>query len=561
VHRRPGAGYDHVDDRFAGRTHLTRRGAVLGRVFASRTLRRVALAFLGFSCAEHGVWVAMIVYAYQQGGTTEAAVIAVVQLLPAAAVAPWASRLADRRGGAVGLFVGYVVQALAMGVTAALLFLDAPAAAAYAGAVVAASAVTLTRPAQAALVPTLVEEPAELTAANAVIGWIESISLFVGPALTGVLIGLSGPAASFTVFGVAVAGSALLVAGIARRAWGATGGAPTEEEAADRGVIAALRAQPGAAALLGVCSIQFVAYGALDVLIVVLAVELLSLGASGAGYLNAAFGVGGIAGGMGTLWLIGREHLAPPLVAAVLAWGLAFFMIGVLPSVIGAFLLFAVAGAAWTMLDVAGRTLLQRAMPPDVRGRVFGMLEGLSMLSLALGSLLVPALAALGGPRVAVGGIGALLILVAVGSFRLVRNLDRAAAPVAQELELVRASPLFNMLSAPVLEDLARSLVPVHVPAGEEFLREGEAGERFYLVSAGRASVSARGRQVAELDAGDGFGEIALLRDGIRTSTVTSLEPLSLYALDRRPFLAAVTGSMQAERAAHEMAAERLSVH
>jgi MFS family permease len=540
---------------------LTQRGTVLRRVFASRTLRRVALAFLGFSCAEHGVWVAMIVYAYQQGGTTEAAVIAVVQLLPAAAVAPWASRLADRRGGAVGLWAGYVVQALGMGLTATLLFLDAPPAAAYAGAVVAASAVTLTRPAQAALIPTLVEKPAELTAANAVIGWVESASLFIGPALTGLLIGLSGPAASFAVFGVVVAGCALLVSGIARHAWHATGVAATEEDARATGAMAALREQPGAVALLAVCSIQFVAYGALDVLIVVLAVELLSLGASGAGYLNAAFGAGGVLGGIGTLWLVGRSHLAPPLVTAVLAWGLAFFVIGVWPSAIGAFLLFAVAGAAWTMLDVAGRTLLQRAMPPDVRGRVFGVLEGLSMLSLALGSLAVPALAALGGPRVAVGGVGALLILVAVASLRLVRNLDRAGAPLPEELELLRASPLFGMLSVPVLEDLARGLVQVDVPANQVFVREGEHGERFYLVGSGRVAVSVQGRQVAELGPGDGFGEIALLRDGIRTSTVTATEPLTLLALDRERFLAAVTGSPQAQLAAEDMAAERIRAH
>lgn len=503
----------------------------------------------------------MIVYAYQQGGTTEAAVIAVVQLLPAAAVAPWASRLADRRGGAVGLWTGYVVQALGMGVTAALLFLDAPPAAAYAGAVVAASAVTLTRPAQAALVPTLVEKPAELTAANAVTGWVESTSLFLGPALTGVLIGISGPAASFAVFGLVVAGCALLVSGIARHAWQATGAVAIEEDARDSGAMAALREQPGAAALLAVCSIQFVAYGALDVLIVVLAVDLLSLGAPGAGYLNAAFGAGGVAGGIGTLWLVGRNKLTPPLVTAVLVWGVAFFAIGAWPSAVGAFLLFAVAGGAWTMLDVAGRTLLQRAMPPDVRGRVFGVLEGLSMLSLALGSLLVPALAALGGPRVAVGGIGALLMLVAIASFRLVRKLDRAAAPLPKELAVLRASPLFGLLSVPMLEDLARGLVPVAVPAGEVVIREGERGERFYLVGTGRLAVSVQGRQVAELGPGDGFGEIALLRDGIRTSTVTAIEPVALLALDREPFLAAVTGSRQAQLAAEDMAAERIRAH
>src|SRR3982074_2390848 len=124
---------------------MNHRRAVLGRVRANPRLRRLELAFFAFGAAEYGVWVAVLVYAYQRGGTTMAAAIAVLQLIPAAIVAPVAAGLGERRGGAVVLRIGYLVQALAMGTTAASLLLDAPPAAAYAGAVVAASAVTLTR--------------------------------------------------------------------------------------------------------------------------------------------------------------------------------------------------------------------------------------------------------------------------------------------------------------------------------------------------------------------------------------------------------------------------------
>jgi MFS family permease len=540
---------------------LTERGAVLRRVVGSRVLRRIEVAFLGFSCAEHGVWVAMIVYAYQQGGTSEAGAIAVVQLLPAAVVAPWASRLADRRGGAVGLWTGYVAQALGMGATAFLLFADAPAPAAYAGAVVAASAVTLTRPAQAALLPTLVDDPAELTAANAVTGWLESISIFLGPAISGALIAISGPGASFAVFAAAATASAVLVAPIARSDWQASSGTGWSATGEGSGALAALRAEPGAVALLLVFAIQFVAYGAFDVLVVVLAIEVLEIGASGGGFLNAAFGAGGVVGGVGAVWLIGRQRLVPPLLAAATVWGAAFVLIGALPTVLGTFALMVAAGGAWTVLDVAGRTLLQRAMPDDVRGRVFGVLEGLSMLSLAVGSLTVPALAALGGPRTAVAGVGALLIVIAATTIALLRDLDRAAAPADLELALLRGSTLFGMLSPPVLEGLARSLAPVRFAAGEVVVREGAVGDRFYLIAHGRVSVSARGRGLATLGPGDGFGEIALLRDGIRTSTVTAREPVKLYELERGPFLAAITGHPRAARAAERLASERLRAH
>jgi hypothetical protein len=500
----------------------------------------------------------MIVYAYQQGGTAEAAAIAVIQLLPAAVVAPWASRLTDRRGGGVGLWTGYVAQALGMGATAALLLLDAPAATAYAGAIVASCAVTLTRPAQAAVLPTLVDEPAELTAANAVTGWLEGVSVFAGPALSGVLIGLDGPGAAFALFALAATGSAVLVAPVARTAWSATA-TPADEGPQERpGAVAALRSEPGAVALLAIFAVQFVTYGAFDVLVVVLAIEVIDIGASGGGYLNAVFGAGGILGGIGALWLVGRDRLVPPLLAAATAWGAAFVLIGAWPTVVGAFAFFAAAGAAWTMLDISGRTLLQRAMPADVRGRVFGVLEGLSMLCLAVGSALVPLLAYVGGPRLAVACVGAVLIVVAGATVRVLGRLDRAAVPLDTELALLRASPLFGMLAAPQLEALARSLEPLRVEAGT-VVREGEPGDRFFLVGAGRLTVSKDGRRLRELGPGDGFGEIALLRDGVRTSTVTASEPVSLYALDREPFLDAVTGSPHAHRAAERLAAERLS--
>ena len=538
---------------------MNARVAVLRRVLGSRVLRRVELAFLGFSCAEHAVWVAMLVYAYQRGGTAEAAGIAVAQLLPAAVVAPLASRLTDRRGGGTGLWVGYVAQALGMGATAVLLLSDAPALAVYAGAIFAASAVTLTRPAQSALLPELVDEPAELTAANAVTGWLESVSVFAGPGLAGLLIAITGPGAVFAVFAAAAVASALLVAPLARRSRG--GRSDTEDTTTAERPLAVLREHPGALGLMVVIAIQFVAYGAFDVLVVVMAIELVGLGAAGAGYLNAAFGIGGILGGIGTLWLVGRDRLVPPLLGAVTAWGGAFVLIGVWPTVAGAFILLAAAGSAWTLLDVAARTLMQRAMPAGVRGRVFGMVEGMSMLALALGSALVPILAALGGARAAVAGTGVLLIVAGGAVIGRLRGLDGSTAPAGRELELLRSSPMFGVLAADVLEGLAQSLAPVRVPPGTAVVRQGEAGDRFYLVAEGRMAVTVDGRQVGVLEPGDGFGEIALLRDGVRTSTVEAIEPALVYELERAPFLEALTGHPGARQAAESLADERLRAH
>jgi len=68
----------------------------LRTVLAARALRRSLLAYLLFNTAEWAVWVAILVYAYQQGGTAAAALASLVQLLPAAAVAPLAAIMGDR---------------------------------------------------------------------------------------------------------------------------------------------------------------------------------------------------------------------------------------------------------------------------------------------------------------------------------------------------------------------------------------------------------------------------------------------------------------------------------
>ena len=120
-------------------------------------------------------------------------------------------------------------------------------------------------------------------------------------------------------------------------------------------------------------------------LLVVLAIGVLEMGESGAGYLSAAFGAGGILGSVAALSLIGRRRLASPLIAAAAGWAALTVALGAWPTVGGAFLLLAIAGAARTVVEVAGRTMLLRGAPAEVRGRVFGLLEGVSMLGLALG--------------------------------------------------------------------------------------------------------------------------------------------------------------------------------
>lgn len=238
----------------------------------------------------------------------------------------------------------------------------------------------------------------QLIATNVVSGWIESAAVLVAPAVTGILLAVGSAGTVFAVMAGLVLLGALAVAGIA---------GPPPGGAERRSVLAGLSETPRL--LVGLLAGQYVLIGALDVLFVVLAIGVLGLGGSWAGYLNAAFGAGGLVGIMATVALIGRRRVSAPLASGCAVFSLAFVVIGLWPTTAATVALLVAAGAGRSLFDVAGRTLLQRSVPSDVLARIFGLVEAPSMAGLAVGSLLVPLLVALGGARAACIGLGALL--------------------------------------------------------------------------------------------------------------------------------------------------------
>ncbi len=521
-------------------------------------LRRLELAWGCFYVGDWAHVVALSVYAYRNGGSLAVGVVGLLRMLPSAFAVPFASLLIDRFPRHRVLVLVHAVRAVTLVVGAILIAADGPPAAVYAAASIAALAATPFRPAHWALMPALARTPGELVAANVSSSTIESVGTVLGPILGGLVLALWSPAAAFVLSAVLFVGSALLVArvggeGGARRG-GSRGGILRDALAGFR----VLGADVHARLLIGLFIAQTFVRGLLNVLIVLTALELLDLGGSGVGFLNAGFGAGGLIGAFAALTLVARRRLAYPFAAGLLLWGAPIALIGVWPHAWVALLSLALVGVGNSVLDVAGFTLVQRIVDDAVLGRVFGVLETGSYAGVGLGAILAPALVALTGIRGALVATGLILPALALVFWRTLDRInDRVVVP-ERELELLARMPIFSPLPPATLERLAMNLVPIRRGSGETIVREGETGDRFYVVASGELEVTVSGTPTRRLTAGDAFGEIALLRDVPRTASVTTRTEVELYGLDRSAFVSAVTGSTASSAAADELIEGRL---
>jgi CRP-like cAMP-binding protein len=114
-------------------------------------------------------------------------------------------------------------------------------------------------------------------------------------------------------------------------------------------------------------------------------------------------------------------------------------------------------------------------------------------------------------------------------------------------------------LSGPVLERLAGGIVRSQHPAGTTMIREGDAGDRFFVVEAGTLEVSVNGQVVRRLGPGDGFGEIALIRAVPRTATVVAVDDVVTIGIDRDPFVEALGGQARSRKIAAVLVDDRLA--
>ena len=457
-------------------------------------MARVTIAFVAFVVAEYAVWIGMLVYAFGHGGATASGLVAFAQLFPGMLLAPVLATLADRRSPTRLLAGGYLVQALGMAGVAASLWSGAPPLLAYGLAVLASTAMTTTRPAQFAVLPALARDAQQLTAANVVAGWAENVGVVLAALIASLFLGLGQIGALFAVCAVLVAAGAALVAPVRVAGIALDGGAspPSRLTTLLEGA-REVGGQPRPRLLASLLTAQFVVVGSLDVLFVVVAIQVLGRGQVWVGYLNTAYGAGAVAAGLLTAHLLGRR-LAPALAISLVTLSAGLILTAFTGALGLVIVLIALAGGGRAVLAVSANTMLQRVVPAQLVGRVFGIVEGLSMAGLAAGALLTPLLVGLGGARLALIAVGGLLPVTALCGLRTLRRLDQGRVVPVTEVALLRSLPHFADLPGPALETLAGALERVDAVPGQVLIRQGDDGDRFYAIADGEVAVCVDGR-------------------------------------------------------------------
>ena len=108
---------------------------------------------------------------------------------------------------------------------------------------------------------------------------------------------------------------------------------------------------------------------------------------------------------------------------------------------------------------------------------------------------------------------------------------------MAEVIDHLRAVPLFQGLTDRGLASVAELAAEVDFPDGAEITREGEAGDAFYVVTAGNLDITQGGRAIAKLGPGEFLGEISLIDGQPRTATATARGPVEALCIRRPAFL------------------------
>jgi MFS family permease len=479
---------------------------------------------------------------YQQSNSSLWASVAMAtRVAPFIALSPLTSALADRFDNVKLLRTLVLLEAIAAIVLSTVM----------AGGFVIASALcglvmhTLRTPAYPTvmvMIPKVVDAD-DLAPATALLTASDSLAWIAGPGLGGLICAVLGlEAAALTAAGVAfLAGASTLL--ITIDSANATIINTHEGHRTTRGSLAAAlnaitSSRPTAVAMSLVGATNF-ASGASQVLLLVAAAKWLGMGESGFGALSSAIGAGGVAALMVVNRVARSTHATVIAVGCALAVGAPYAIIGASTSVPIALAVLAVSGMAFVLTEVLALTAFQRATAGRELACIFGIFDALSVSAMLVGTIVAAPLVELAGIRAALVTIGVVVPLIGVMCvpFMNARSEDAVdLSALTNEIGLLAALPMLHAASRVSIEALAVSARHQHLQAGTVIVRQGNAADDFFTIVHGTVDVSVvspdgRHMVVNRLGAGDGFGELGVLRGSPRAATVTATSDVELLRI------------------------------
>jgi MFS family permease len=545
---------------------------VYRQLLANRPLTKL---FIGEFVSGIGDWlyiVAIFVVIYRE--THDAAAVGLfgaVRMVPYVLLSIPAGLAADRFDRRLVLLVSDLVRGSVMVVLFWLIQAHGPVWLIVAFAMVAAGGSTFFYPAVGAYIPSLAADERQLGPANSAWASLGNVSFIIGPAIGGLLIAAGGLEVAFLLnavsFLVIAAVLWTLPPSIAKREGqrpvdreqpevARAGNADGTSEASQAGEATDAtdaspaprkgRADLDLRPLSGLALIQIIVGfldGGIQALTIILAVTVLGAGEEANGFLNAAIGVGGLAGAIASGVLVLRRRLGGPLVVGAALTGGAVAILGGVPTLAVALVAIGVCAAGSIILDVILTTIFQRLVPDELRGRALGLLMTMNTLSGAAGALALPIIVVTFGAAAGLGGAGAATVAVSlVGLVLLNGATSRPASPYESTLLRVAKLPLFAGVRGSRLEAALGHVTPMDVEPGQVIVREGEPADRFYIIVDGAFTVSHRTADGTEtvlrtLGPDQVFGELGLLYRTSRTATVSADGPGRLLAMEADDFL------------------------
>ena len=540
-------------------------------LLANRSLTKL---FLGEFISGIGDWlyiVAIFVVIYRE--TNDAAAVGAfgaVRLIPYILLSIPAGLAADRFDRRLVLLASDILRGSMMLVMAVIVATHGPILLLVAFAMVAAGGSTFFYPAIGAYIPSLAADERQLGPANSAWASLGNVSFIVGPAIGGLLIAAGDVVLAFVLNAATfiVIGFILWSLPPARPRTKPQEAPPTEAaatvaaEAASAGVstgptpaaptVPAPRAPLQLRPLSGLALIQIVVGfldGGIQALTIILAVSVLHAGEDANGYLNAAIGVGGLAGALVSGVLVLRRRLGGPLLAGAALTGAGVALLGGVPVLGVALVAIAFSAAGSIVLDVVLTTVFQRLVPDELRGRALGLLMTMNTVSGAAGAFVLPILVINVGAALGLGATGAAVVAASVVGLGLLgAAVSRPASPFETTLLRVAKLPIFAGVRASRLEAALGHVRPVEVQPGQVIVRQGEPADLFYIIANGSFTVSQAtdaGTDIVlrQLGPDEIFGELGLLNRTARTATVTADATGTLLEMDGEDFLQLVGAS------------------